>query len=195
MIGPSYTSTTGNVPHLDPGRVNCQSRAAAPRARDAWFSPENLRNPAHDRCAGLMRQFCHEFCPGQVYSRSIAGWTPAYCTKFSTSTPRTRQIASLGTAVPMNAISGMSYANSKINLPITSNAVDSFALPDPETRDSTYNFKKTRTEINYNCIYLHLKKLQLGPIDAASQKLQYALKNTEQCTCYYFSFFLLFLMK
>jgi len=38
------------------------------------------------------------------------------------------------TAVPMNPISGMSHANSKINLRITSNAVDSFALPDPETR-------------------------------------------------------------
>jgi hypothetical protein len=28
------------------------------------FPPENLRNPAHNRCAGLM----HQFCPGQVYS-------------------------------------------------------------------------------------------------------------------------------
>ena len=32
--------------------------------------------------------------------------------------------------------------------------------------------------MNYNCIYFHLKKLQLGPIDAAFQKLQYALKNS-----------------
>ena len=31
--------------------------------------------------------------------------------------------------------------------------------------------------MNDNCIYFHLKKLQLGPIDAAFQKLQYALKN------------------
>ena len=32
--------------------------------------------------------------------------------------------------------------------------------------------------MNYNCIYFHLEKLQLGPIDAALQKLQYALKNS-----------------
>jgi hypothetical protein len=34
--------------------------------------------------------------------------------------------------------------------------------------------------MNYNCIYrsIHMKKLQLGPIDAAFQKLQYALKNS-----------------
>jgi hypothetical protein len=29
------TSRGGNVPDLDPRRVNCQTRAAAPRARDA----------------------------------------------------------------------------------------------------------------------------------------------------------------
>ena len=35
-----------------------QTRAAAPRARDAWiFFLENLRNPARIRRAGLMRQF------------------------------------------------------------------------------------------------------------------------------------------
>ena len=33
MTRPSYAN--GNVPNLDPGRVNCQTRAAAPRARDA----------------------------------------------------------------------------------------------------------------------------------------------------------------
>jgi hypothetical protein len=32
--------------------------------------------------------------------------------------------------------------------------------------------------MNDNCIYFHLKKLQLGPIDAAFQELQYALKNS-----------------
>ena len=43
-----------------------------------------------------------------------------------------------------------------------------------------------------NCIYFHLKKLQLGPIDAAFQELQYALKNSARAN--FFSFFLLFLM-
>ena len=41
--------------------------------------------------------------------------------------------------------------------------------------------------MNYNCIYFHLKKLQLGPIDAAFQKLQYALKNSARAN--FFSFF------
>jgi hypothetical protein len=31
--------------------------------------------------------------------------------------------------------------------------------------------------MTYNCIYFHLKKLQIGPIDAAFQKLQNALKD------------------
>jgi hypothetical protein len=41
-------------------------RPARPRRARAMhdFFPENLRNPAHNRCAGLMRQFC----PGQLYS-------------------------------------------------------------------------------------------------------------------------------
>ena len=46
----------------------------------------------------------------------------------------------LETPVPMNPISGMSHTNSKINLRITSNAVDSFALPDPETRGFPIQF-------------------------------------------------------
>ena len=46
--------------------------------------------------------------------------------------------------------------------------------------------------MNYNCIYFHLKKLQLGPIDAAFQELQYALKNSARAN--FFSFFLIFLM-
>jgi hypothetical protein len=45
--------------------------------------------------------------------------------------------------------------------------------------------------MNDNCIYFHLKKLQLGPIDAAFQKLQYALKNSARANLF---FFLLFLM-
>ena len=45
--------------------------------------------------------------------------------------------------------------------------------------------------MNYNCIFFLLKKLQLGPIDVAFQKLQYALKNSARAN---FSFFLLFLM-
>ena len=44
--------------------------------------------------------------------------------------------------------------------------------------------------MNYNCIYILLKKLQLGPIDAAFQKLQYALKNSARAIF----FLLLFLM-
>ena len=43
--------------------------------------------------------------------------------------------------------------------------------------------------MNYNCIYFHLKKLQLGPIDAAFQKLQYALKNSARANFFSFSFF------
>ena len=45
--------------------------------------------------------------------------------------------------------------------------------------------------MNDNCIYFHLKQLQLGPIDAAFQELQYALKNSARAN---FSFFLLFLV-
>ena len=43
--------------------------------------------------------------------------------------------------------------------------------------------------MNYNCIYFHLKKLQLGPIDAAFQKLQYALKNSVRANFFLFFFF------
>ena len=46
--------------------------------------------------------------------------------------------------------------------------------------------------MEYNCIFFLLKKLQLGPIDTAFQKLQYALKNSARAN--FFSFFLLFLM-
>ena len=60
--------------------------------------------------------------------------------------------------------------------------------PIQKLEDSTYNFKKTRTEMNYNCIYFHLKKLQLGPIDAAFQKLQYAIKNSARAN-FFLSFF------
>jgi hypothetical protein len=43
--------------------------------------------------------------------------------------------------------------------------------------------------MNYNCIYFHLKKLQLGPIDVAFQKLQYALKNSARAIFFFFSSF------
>ena len=43
--------------------------------------------------------------------------------------------------------------------------------------------------MNYNCIYFHLKKLQQGPIDAAFQKLQYALKNSARANFFLFFFF------
>ena len=43
--------------------------------------------------------------------------------------------------------------------------------------------------MNYNYIYFHLKKLQLGPIDAAFQKLQYALKNSARANFFLFFFF------
>ena len=43
--------------------------------------------------------------------------------------------------------------------------------------------------MNYNCIYFHLKKLQQGPIDAAFQKLQYALKNSARTNFFFFSSF------
>ena len=73
-------------------------------------------------------------------------------------------------------------------------SVDRFALPDPcrKLEDSTYNFKKYRAERHYNYYYrynvlvvLHVvvylflfaKAATGGPIDAAFQKLQYALKN------------------
>jgi hypothetical protein len=61
MISPSYRP--GNVPDLDPGRVNCQTRARAARAMHDIF-PEILRNSARDRRAGTTRQFP----TGQVYS-------------------------------------------------------------------------------------------------------------------------------
>ena len=44
--------------------------------------------------------------------------------------------------------------------------------------------------MNYNCIYFHMKNLQLDPIDAAFQKLQYALKNSAHAN--FFLFFLFF---
>ena len=40
--------------------------------------------------------------------------------------------------------------------------------------------------MNYNCIYFHLEKLRLGPIDAALQKLQYALKNSARANFFFF---------
>ena len=43
--------------------------------------------------------------------------------------------------------------------------------------------------MNDNCIYFHLKKLQLGPIDAAFQELQYALKNSAHANFFLFFFF------
>jgi hypothetical protein len=43
--------------------------------------------------------------------------------------------------------------------------------------------------MNYNCIYFHLKKLELGPIDADFQKLQYALKNSARANFFFFSSF------
>jgi hypothetical protein len=46
--------------------------------------------------------------------------------------------------------------------------------------------------MNYNYVFLFLQKLQLGPIDAACQELQYVLQNTEHCTCYFFPFFVYF---
>jgi len=50
------SKSSGNVPDLDPGGVNCQSRAGA--RRDAWFIfSENLRNPARWHRAGAMRKF------------------------------------------------------------------------------------------------------------------------------------------
>jgi hypothetical protein len=58
--------------------------------------------------------------------------------------------------------------------------------PIQKLEDSTYNFKKTRTEMGYNCIYFHLKKLPLGPIAAAGQKLQFALKNSARAIFFFF---------
>ena len=43
--------------------------------------------------------------------------------------------------------------------------------------------------MNDNCIYFHLKKLQLGPIDAAFQELQYAPKNSARANFFFFSYF------
>jgi hypothetical protein len=48
---------SGNVRDLDPGRVNCQTRAARPHARAMHnFFLENLRKPACAGCAEAMRQ-------------------------------------------------------------------------------------------------------------------------------------------
>ena len=43
--------------------------------------------------------------------------------------------------------------------------------------------------MNYDCIYFHFEKLQLDPIDAALQKLQYALKNSARANFFLFFFF------
>jgi hypothetical protein len=68
MIPPSYRRRNVPTSNLNPGRVNCQTRVAAPRARDAWNFLENLRTPSRGRCAGLMCQFCL----GQVYSTKFS---------------------------------------------------------------------------------------------------------------------------
>ena len=43
--------------------------------------------------------------------------------------------------------------------------------------------------MNYNCIHFLSKKLHLGPIDAAFQKLQYALKDSARAIFFFFSSF------
>jgi hypothetical protein len=43
--------------------------------------------------------------------------------------------------------------------------------------------------MNDNCIYFHSEKLQLGPIDTAFHKLQYALKNSARANFFLFFFF------
>ena len=46
-----------NVRNPDPWRLNCQTGTRAPRARDAYFFLENLRNPARARRAAAMHHF------------------------------------------------------------------------------------------------------------------------------------------
>ena len=54
--------------------------------------------------------------------------------------------------------------------------------------------------MNYNYIWFHLQKLQLGPIDVAFQDLQYALKNSSRdifvpfFPSFYHVFFIVFIV-
>ena len=50
--------------------------------------------------------------------------------------------------------------------------------------------------MNYNYMFLFLQKLQLGPIDAACQELQYALQNSARAISPHFfpCVFFLFLL-
>ena len=43
--------------------------------------------------------------------------------------------------------------------------------------------------MKYNHIYFHSMELKLGPIDAAFQELQYALKNSARADFFLFFFF------
>jgi len=74
---------------------------------------------------------CTHSCTHQFHQIALSMFQGAPGTQMRTIAHRWKR---LDTVVPMNPNSGMSHANSKINLRITSNAVDSFALPDPETR-------------------------------------------------------------
>jgi hypothetical protein len=69
MIPPSWRSR--NVPDLDPGRVNCQTRAGVPRARamHKFFSRKFTKSRAREpRAWGAMR-----WLPtGQVYSTKFS---------------------------------------------------------------------------------------------------------------------------
>jgi hypothetical protein len=43
--------------------------------------------------------------------------------------------------------------------------------------------------MNYNYMFLFLQKMQLSPIDAACQELQYVLQNSARAIFFFLSFF------
>jgi hypothetical protein len=60
-------------------------------------------------------------------------------------------------------------------------------FPIQKFEDSIYNFKNAALRWT---MFLFLQKLQLGPIDAACQELQYALQNSARAILFsLFSFF------
>jgi hypothetical protein len=62
--------------------VPSDPRGRAARAMHDFFSFENLRNPARNRRAGLMCQFC----PIQVYSTAVVGRPATRVPRYSSTT-------------------------------------------------------------------------------------------------------------
>ena len=122
MISPSYRK--GNVSNLDPVRVNCQTRAAAPRARCMNFFPEKIRNPARKVLSNNSHTIPHT--PYEYYM------SERYRTKPSVKkNNRTRnQTSSTGYAVPRLTCGhiktnqkSLSGGSSAVTTPVCSNYI------------------------------------------------------------------------